>query len=148
MLTQSIAALLPLLTLLSSPVAAGVVAFFAFDAARRRYPQPQELPASSARRLLLWLLYAPLGARLATSALAIGIALICGSLVAWASGGDVVSAADAILAAFVGPFVASLMHGLRHLSRELPEPAIPPAARQAGIYETLRAQIELDRERR
>lgn len=135
MLSRTIAAIVPLLSALASPVVAGVLAALAFDALRQRFPMPQQAPASRAGGLLLWLLYAPLGARIASSGMSILIAVGAGLLLAAFTGGDLISTADAILAAFVGPFVASLTHGLRWLSRELPAPTPEAAA-------TIQARLE------
>jgi hypothetical protein len=108
---ESLATLLPLLSLLATAGGAGYAASWLFDALRRRWPCPtraQWRDAASWQRLAWRTLYAPRQARLAVFALATLVSLLASVALALLSGADPLRAADAVLSASLAVIVSQL----------------------------------------
>lgn len=104
---ETIATLIPILTLFAAPAGAGALSSWFFDWLRTRYPLPPE-PISLAYKLL----YAPAYARVVTIVIGGLISIVASGAVAGLAGQDVLSAIDVALAALLGALSGQLRHGL------------------------------------
>lgn len=129
-MTQTTAALIPILTLLIA--ASGALTSSLFDALRVRYPRPASVPAARRERWLLTLLHAPLWSRLSVTVVAAVFALVLSVLLALLTGRPVAPVVDASVAALV----SQLWHGVQHLSPVL------PVEQPRGVYESITARMD------
>ncbi|HEU4322109.1 MAG TPA: hypothetical protein VFS21_03080 [Roseiflexaceae bacterium] len=110
---------LPILVLLAAQPAAGLAASVLLRDLRLRLPAPQARPGSLAARLFYQALYRPRWARWSATGLALFISLACTGLITIINGGGW-SELEAVLAAFIAPVIASLVHGQTGLSGRAP----------------------------
>lgn len=106
---QTLAILLPFLQFLVAG-GSGALASWLFTALRNRYPLPAEPPTSALAVIGYWWLYVPLGALLSNFIAAGLISLGAAVLLALATQGDVLSAADAVIAALVAALLNQVVY--------------------------------------